>query len=388
MMSLLERVLVCIAGAIIAASVAGCATMQFPRVMTMADDDWSMEAGGPLRSNVVTDSVRVPYRVLWEFDSKAGLRSVPLVRDSIILLGNMRGDLVLFDLAKGKPLGSKSYGLSVEATPVLAGYLLFLPLSSQEGVIAIDIKDGSVRWRGTVGPVASSPLVIDERIFVSALSGRVHCLNRYTGEQLWVFESGTARPRPIRSSPAYIDGSLVVGADDGRVTALDAATGALRWRFQAGGSIFATPVLAGSLVVVPSLDSSVYALDRNTGALRWRYNAGSIFYGPAAGDENFIYVGAGNGRLFCLDAETGTPRWTFSAASVINSAPLVTANAVVVGSLDRTLYVLDRSSGTELWRFEVPGRVRISPVLWRGFLIVATENRDVIVLEPEERSKP
>jgi len=388
MMSPLRRGLLLFTGAIVVASIAGCVAMRFPRVMTMADDDWSMEAGGPLRSNVVADSVRVPYRVLWEFDSKAGLRSVPLVRDSVILLGNMRGDLVLFDLAKGKPLGSKAYGLSVEATPLLAGYLLFLPLSSQEGIIAIDVKDGSVRWRGTAGPVASSPLVVEERLYVAALSGNVHCLNRYTGEQLWMFESSTTRPRPIRSSPAYADGSVIVGADDGRVTALDAATGALRWRFQAGGSIFATPLLTGSMVVVPSLDSTVYGLDRGTGALRWRFNAGSIFYGPAAGDGQFIYVGAGNGKLFCLDAETGSLQWTFTAASVINSAPLVAANAVVVGSLDRTLYVLDRSNGKELWRIDLPGRLRISPVLWSGYLIVATENRDVMVLVPDESSNP
>jgi outer membrane protein assembly factor BamB len=368
--------------AIIATTI-GCVTMKFPKQLASNDDDWSMEAGGVLRTNRIADTARPPYRVLWEFDSKAGIRAVPLVRDSIIFLGNMRGDLVLFDLKTGKSLGGKSYGLSVEATPALVQSLLYVPFVSEEGVIAIDIKSGSVRWEGSLGPVKSSPLVIEERVYVAALSGKVHCLNRYTGEQFWTFTPEGDRSKPIRSSPAYADGSLFVGGDDGRVLALDASNGSLQWSYQAGGSIFATPVIAGSQLVVTSLDSTVYALNRSGGGLRWRYSAGSIFYGPAATDGQFVYVGAGDGTLSCIALDSGDLVWEFSAASVINSAPLVTANAIIVGSLDRSLYILEKSSGQELWRFDFSDRLRISPVLWRGYLIVALENRTVSVLVPD-----
>jgi outer membrane protein assembly factor BamB len=373
---------------LLAVVMAGCTVMRFPRVMTIGDDDWSMEAGLALRTNSVAELVRPPYRLLWEFDTKAGVRSVPLVRDSIVLLGNMRGDLALFDLANGKPLGTRSYGLSVEATPALAGYLIFVPVLSEEGIVAIDVKDGSIRWKGSLGPVASAPLVVEELLYVATLGGKVHCLNRYTGEQLWEFTPQGKRPRSIRSSPALAEGMLVVGCDDGRLFGLDASTGTERWTFQAGGSIFATAVVTGSLVVAPSLDSTVYAVDRSSGSLRWRFDAGSIFYGPASTDGQYIYVGAGNGRLYCLEIASGTPVWTFATASVINSAPLVTQNAVVVGSLDRSLYIIDKANGKELWRHDIPGRVRVSPVLWRGFLVVASENRTLSVFVPEETNSP
>lgn len=366
----------------------GCTTLRFPKVMSIGADDWSMEAGTLQRMNEVRDTIRTPLRVLWEFDPKAGIRSAPLVRDSIVILGNMRGDLVLFDLVTGKPLGTRSYGLSVEATPALVAYLLFVPLSSEEGIVAVDVKDGSVRWAGKMGPVASSPCIVNEHLVVATLSGKVHCLDRYSGDEIWTFTPSGDRLKPIRSSPAADGGMIFVGADDGRIFAMDAASGSERWTYKAAGSIFATPVVAGSLVVVPCLDSSVYALEKSTGSLRWRFNAGSVFYGPAAADNLNIYVGAGNGQLYCLEAATGRVVWTFSTSSVIDSAPLVTANAVIVGSLDRTLYVLDKASGAELWRFDAPGRLRVSAVFWRGYLIVTSENRVVSVLVPEGGKNP
>ncbi len=371
-----------IASAVTALLMLGCAGARFPRVMTIGEDDWATEGGGPGRNNEVPERLEPPYMPLWEFDSKAGARAIPLVRDSIVILGNMRGELVLFDMGTGKELGGKSYGLSIEATPALAGYLAFVPVSSEEGIVAIDVKDGSVRWRGSLGPVASSPLIVEDRLFVAALSGKVFCLQRYTGEEVWSYTPQERQLMSIRSSPAYAEGTLIVASDGGRLVALDASTGTERWSFQAGGGIFATPVMTGSLVVAPSLDSSVYAVDRTSGALRWRFDAGSIFYGSAATDSQQIYVGAGNGILYCLSPVSGKVLWTFSAASLITSAPLVAENALAVGSLDRTLYIVDKQNGRALWSYDVPGRIRVSPVLWRGLLIVTSENRAVTVLVP------
>ena len=93
-----------LAPALAAVLVLGCATARFPRVMTIGEDDWSTEAGDPARANAVQAKLNPPYKILWEFDSKAGIRSVPLVRDSIVILGNMRGELVLFDMGTGKAL--------------------------------------------------------------------------------------------------------------------------------------------------------------------------------------------------------------------------------------------------------------------------------------------
>ena len=79
----------------------------------------------------------------------------------------------------------------------------------------------------------------------------------------------------------------------------------LLWRFATGGSIEATPAVAGGVVYFGSADHHVYALDAAGGELLWRYETGGPVYHSPTVVEGVLYIGSGDSRLYALEAASG-----------------------------------------------------------------------------------
>jgi len=155
-----------------------------------------------------------------------------------------------------------------------------------EAPVAADIK---LRWRTRVGRGASSPILAEGKVFLSAVDEhRVVALDARTGERLWDrFVGGR-----VDSPPTYADGRLLFGSADGQVHCLRASDGERIWRLRAAPqdrrivvhdqleSLW--PVLGSVLVNGPTayfaagrhteLDGGIllYAADAATGRVIWR----------------------------------------------------------------------------------------------------------------------
>lgn len=65
----------------------------------------------------------------------------------------------------------------------------------------------------------STAAIHDGLLFISDLSGFVHCLDFETGERLWMHDLMAA----VWGSPLYVDGHIMIGDEDGRLTIFDAS---------------------------------------------------------------------------------------------------------------------------------------------------------------------
>jgi outer membrane protein assembly factor BamB len=131
---------------------------------------------------------------------------------------------------------------------------------------ASDLSDASkvgslsVRWTfpktGSAGLFRSSPIVVNNRVFIGSQDGRFYALDAATGNQLWEFPPSNQQPLVgscgaggnfsfgrygILSSAAYFDGLVIFGAPDpdpntdgglgsARLFAVNESTGALTWK--------------------------------------------------------------------------------------------------------------------------------------------------------------
>ncbi len=77
----------------------------------------------------------------------------------------------------------------------------------------------------------------------------------------------------LGSSAAVVQDRVFIGALDGRVYSFDAATGALRWSTPTGGGVLSSPAVAAGVLYVGSDDGHLYALDAATGAVLWTHDA-------------------------------------------------------------------------------------------------------------------
>ncbi len=367
--------------------VAGCAGLRLDRVLKSGPDDWTMYGGVPGRMNHARGTLRPPLEEVWQYSAQGGLLGTPLVRDSVMILGTLNGELQAVNLANGKRLGHKILESAVAGTPVLDGRYVFVTIAAKtESFFAYDMIDGQRAWVFSAGPIETSPLLLDNHLIVTTLNGIVFCVDKVTGDEVWKYVTGEGdHQRPIRSSPAS-DGSVVAfGSDAGTVFALDRKDGTLKWSVQTSASVFATPVIVSNMVVVGNLKGTVYGFDAASGDIRWTFETGSRVYGAAAAASSVTFLGSADGVLHALDVHTGKRLWSFSARSVINSAPLIAGSLLYFGSLDRTLYCLEAATGKETWRYEAEGRIKVPPVLWGNLLLVTSEDKYITALRSPQQ---
>lgn len=363
----------------------GCAGLRVERLKG-SPEDWTTFGGTPSRTNSSVSVVRPPFSTAWTYNALSGISSALLVRDSVVIVSTLQGELQTVNILNGKRLGYMVLESAVAGTPTLEGFVLYVPIASgTETLFAMDLNESKRLWTATPGPVETSPLVNDRFVYVTTLNGTLCCLDKKAGSEVWVFRTkGREERKPIRSSPATDGKAVFFGGDDGYVYAVDAMKGELQWKYKAGASIFATPVTIAGSVIVGSLDGNLYCLGAANGDLRWKFRTGSKVYGPVSATDRSVFFGSADGICRAVDLGTGNERWRFVARSVINSAPLIVGDLLYVGSLDKTLYVLNAETGKEVWRYAAQGRIRVSPVVWRGLLLVTSEDKYVTALRPEE----
>lgn len=364
----------------------GCAGIRIGRPLKQRPDDWLMYGGTATRVNQSLAVVIPPLHQVWEYNALAGIAATPLVRDSVMIIGTLHGELQAVNLSNGKRLGYIVLESAVAATPAWDGKYVYVPSAQgTETLACIGIEESERKWVAQLGPIESSPLLVGDLLYVVTLDGTLYCLNKKDAAEIWKFTTAPKEKRkPVHSSPTTDGNTIVFGSDDGSVYAVDRLNGQLRWKYYIGGSIVATPIINEGNVVVGSTNGLLVALRASDGTLKWRYDTGSKIFGAASASKDLIFVGSADGRCHAVKSSSGATVWTFSAKSVLNSAPLVAGNILYLGSLDRTLYALRVDTGEEIWQYAAPGRIRVSPVIWGTTLLLTYEDKFVSALQAQE----
>lgn len=366
--------------------VGGCSGLKLGRAVKTGPEDWNTFGGSSLRTNQSAANLHPPLREILQYNTQSGILATPLVRDSVLLVGTLQGELHAVNLRNGARLGYLVMDGSVIGTPVWSNGNVCIPLASgTETLVSYSLFGGTRNWSAKLGSIESSPALFERRLYTTTVGGFLFCVNVQDGTEIWKYATEVDEKRkPIRSSPATNGEIVVFGCDDGAIYAVECATGNRRWKVQTQRSVFASPVIVQDRVFIGSLDGTMYCLDARNGTPLWKFDTKSPIYGAASSDGKRIFVGTADGTCFALEIDSGSVAWRFKARSVINCAPLVTKDLLYVCSLDKNLYALNAETGKETWRFTAEGRIKVSPVVWGGFLIMASEDKNVTVLKEEQ----
>jgi outer membrane protein assembly factor BamB len=227
------------------------------------------------------------------------------------------------------------------------------PKNRQGQLVAFWAGSGKVRWRKTIGPSESSPLLQGNVVYVGDWNGDVNAYAANTGRHWWTFHAGGQ----VKSGLAYAGGRVFFGAYDSHLYALDATTGKLVWkakaqpRFGHTGTFYATPAVAYGRVYVGSTDGKMYSFGATSGKIRWSQSTGSYVYSSPAVWRRRVYAGSYNGNFYCFDAATGDIKWKFHANGPISGSATVIAGRVYFATLKGRTYALNAVTGHPLWTF-------------------------------------
>jgi outer membrane protein assembly factor BamB len=118
------------------------------------------------------------------------------------------------------------------------------------------------------GWIWDAPALDSETLYYADLEGNVYSLDLPSGTQNW---AGVKPDGPIAASPLVIGDQIFVATESGSLVALD-HDGKFQSPFEIGGKIYTTPVVSNDLILIApyQADFTLVALDVD-GKQAWKF---------------------------------------------------------------------------------------------------------------------
>jgi outer membrane protein assembly factor BamB len=274
-----------------------------------------------------------------------------------------------------------------------------------------------IRWRASVGPGWSSPVVVRGRVYLTDMRlekprawERIQCFKESTGKLLWSRESELVYPDWAfipehgggpAATPIVEDGKVYWFGRSGQVDCLDAQSGKVIWethldkKYEIGVlSCRGSPLIEGNLLILfvgGKPGACVIALDKRTGKEVWKALDDSLSNSSplivVAGGKRQLIVWMGN-ALTSLNPATGETYWRQAMVTSSNDSiptPVVQNNRLLISGL---MLELDAHTPTAkvLWPETMAPTKRIlsntsTPMLLGDYVYSAKSNGELVCLE-------
>jgi outer membrane protein assembly factor BamB len=370
-----------IALAFAALLIEGCGSLRLLQPLRKSPGDWPAFAEDSLHSASISSPLTPPLTLDWTENISSGVGTgSPVIIDSIVFIGNLRGELHALSAETGKSFGWTGLGDAIPGSPVIDNDMAIVALSnSRESLTSYDLRRGKVRWSKRCGDIETSPLRYRERLYLGNSSGTFYCIEAGNGDLCWQFElPENSTSKGIRSSAAAENNTVFFGADDGYVYALDAENGSLRWKQNTGAPVPASPMIASGRVFVGNLRGTVIALDHDSGHVVWKTETDAPVYATMVPIGDLVVFGTLTGDAIGMRANDGTRVWTTPLGGPVNAGGAVARDIVYIGTLRKEVIALRGETGEIIWRTEASGRIKTPPVAACGRLFVVTDEREVM----------
>jgi len=280
-----------------------------------------------------------------------------------LFFADAEGNVVSLNADNGKENWSRQ--LDFLAAGVASGFGIIVVSDLIGNVIALDQSDGSELWSVNVkGEVLSKAAIDPKRVVVKTGSGELLGLDKSSGAVLWSYRSKLPT-LTIRgsSSPVISEDKVFVTFDSGRMGVFDINSGFPLWdsaiSYVSGSSELeniidsdSSPVVDGGLVYATNFQGKLNIFDIAQKRSVWSYDASS-FYSPVV-TRGVILVVEANSGMKSFSSKNLEESW--SNEDYLNrslSNPVSFKGDLIVGDFEGYLHVIDPLNGTTIGRKKV-----------------------------------
>ncbi len=279
-------------------------------------------------------------------------------------------------------------------------------------VFAFD-HEGQLIWKTEIGKswtdnwngVRTTPLVIEDKLYIISAFGKLVCMNSNIGEIIWTVDVFNEYDgQNIRwgiTENLLVDGDMLfvtAGGEESNVIALNRNSGDLIWKCVGNGekSAYNSPALVthnNRKILITLTENSVLGIDPVNGKLLWRHehvNEWSVHPNTPLYHDGFIYVVSGygcGGVLLKLsdDGNSVTKVWANSSLdNQMGGVIYLDGKLYGAGHDSRKFICLDWETGEEL--FFTKSMQRGNTIYADELLYCYDERGKVLLIKPEENS--
>jgi outer membrane protein assembly factor BamB len=322
---------------------------------------------------------------VWRFKSKGIIRSSAAVFENTVVVGDMDGRLYAVDIKHGKEkwsfktigdtLKNEDFGFDRKAilsSPVVKGDKIIF--GCRDGFLYCVNKEGELLWKmdHRVSWVISTVAVKDSFVVTGTSDGRfVQAVNLNTGKEIWKRQTNTLH----WSSPLIVNNRVYIGGFDGNEYCIDLFTGKRISKFQTSGMILSSAVFDNDHLYFGSDDGYIYSL---RGHRDNRFNPDKlkrfVFYEPGI---NVYFNNASDLKIKNYLANSGY--------KVLNSDSL---SALLSGAVDQNYVIVFASDYFPKSIFQNAANSLLRKFLDAGGRVVLTGINPLVYVIDENRKQP
>jgi outer membrane protein assembly factor BamB len=337
----------------------GCAKkFHLPRNETIPMTDWNYPRGDAKSSARINSHFKGKLNLIWERKiSDVPIGPLNIGAGKIIFCG-AKGRIAFCDLKDGQYRGRLKYSRGIQTGVIVSDSLAYFAIGPNKNqLVCLNLYNRKTIWSAILKDITGTPIITDRQIFVSADTGIIYCLDRFTGDRLW---RKSARGKSL-AGPSYDSGIIYWPLDNGELQAFSTRDSNMIFQLNLNQPLVSKAAIEDK-IYIGSADGGFFALEKGTGKVLWqRELPWPIWTSPAIDDKCLIICDNG-GNVRALSKDDGKTVWEFKANGVIVASPIVVGEFVLFASLDRNVYCLDKNSGLLISKRELKHEIRFAGV--------------------------
>jgi outer membrane protein assembly factor BamB len=261
--------------------------------------------------------------------------------------------------------------------------------ASSTSILALPFKRA---WLYADDITTLAPTLDQSRVYLPLVGGRVVCLERDTGERLWLSESGGLISAPVAIGEKSVFIAARKLAEDGTeagasIRAVDKLTGLTLWAKDYVRAFTSPLTFAGERIYVGSADGSLYAISTKNGEVIWKAATQDAVRAGVLITDIAVYFGSDDGALRGVELEKGQEIWKFQTKGKIRCTPVADVRNFYFGSSEGFFYAVDKVSGKVRWQSRTGAAIEASAVLIEDKILVASFDNFIYALGRETGNK-
>ncbi len=285
---------------------------------------------------------------LWEYHSGETIFSRPIVKNGLLVLATIEGDLISLDNKTGKPvqiigldepLTSQLVTTHVEyngqlTTGIIAG-------TSKGGIYCYDLNTFELIWENhsAKGLIETKPLVWNNRIIYGSWDGYLYCISSKNGTINWKWsENKNFYYAPAACQPVTDGKNVYVTSPDKYVSAVDLLLGTTVWRkknFNSWESIGIS--LDKKKLLIKGFTDNFYIVNAQKGKLIKNIKIGfgldTMPIKPVEWNNNILF-GSKNGNIYLINKNYDWKPLLFLGTARVQNIIHVKDNIFAVSNMD------------------------------------------------------
>lgn len=234
-------------------------------------------------------------------------------------------------------------------------YFSYAPDWSSMDIYALDAFSGEEIWCSQLPSYSTGCVTLHgNRLYVPTYNGDLYALDTADGSILW--SNGESVSGYWDSSPVVVDDVIYICGFDGIARGINCNTGTTIWSTPVSSwYIAATPAFANGRLFFADQVDSFHCLESDYGSQVW--SVPGVQHGSPGIADGVVFFGEGADRqlgdIRALSADTGEEIWSYPTdGAEIYSSPAITDGIVYIAGMDWKLYAI----GEEL-RFSYAGSI-------------------------------